>query len=105
MLTDERYKQLMESVGMPNSRSLLQALKQAVMEATLKERERSEWQPIETAPKDQYIDIWICSSINPDYGSRVTNVCKTNKGWIGFDATYLYPKYWMPLPKPPEDKP
>ena len=39
MLTDERYKQLMENVGMPNSRSLLQALKQAVMEATLKERE------------------------------------------------------------------
>jgi len=39
MLTDERYKQLMEDVGMPNSRSLLQALKQAVMEATLAERE------------------------------------------------------------------
>ena len=39
MLTDERYKQLMEDVGMPNSRSLLQALKQAVMEATLVERE------------------------------------------------------------------
>jgi len=39
MLTDERYKQLMEDVGMPNSRSLLQALKQAVMEATIKERE------------------------------------------------------------------
>ena len=40
MLTDERYKQLMADVGMPNSRSLLQALKQAVLEATLKEKER-----------------------------------------------------------------
>lgn len=40
MLTDERYKQLMEDVGMPNNRSLLQVLKQAVMEATLAERER-----------------------------------------------------------------
>ncbi len=39
MLTDERYKQLMADVGMPNSISLLQALKQAAMEATLKERE------------------------------------------------------------------
>lgn len=39
MLTDERYKQLMEDVGMPNSRSLLQALKQAAMEAALKERQ------------------------------------------------------------------
>jgi uncharacterized UBP type Zn finger protein len=40
MLTDERYKQLMEQVGMPNSRSLLQALQQAVMEAELAERQK-----------------------------------------------------------------
>jgi len=38
MLTDERYKQLMEGVGLPNSRSLLQALKQCAMEAVLSER-------------------------------------------------------------------
>lgn len=37
-MTDERYKQLMESVGLPNSQSLLLALKQAVIEATLDER-------------------------------------------------------------------
>lgn len=39
MLTDGRYKQLMESVGRPNSRSLLQALQQCAMEAALAERE------------------------------------------------------------------
>lgn len=39
MLTDERYEQLMSDVGMPNSRSLLQALKQCDMEATIAERE------------------------------------------------------------------
>jgi erythromycin esterase-like protein len=39
MLTDERYKQLMAQVGMPDSRSLLQALKQAAMESAIKERE------------------------------------------------------------------
>lgn len=33
MLTDERYKQLMVDVGMPNSRSLLQALQQSAKEA------------------------------------------------------------------------
>lgn len=38
MLTDERYKQLMNDVGLPNSRSLLQALKQCAMEAALSER-------------------------------------------------------------------
>lgn len=40
MLTDDRYKQLMVDVGLPNSRTLLQALQQAVMEASLIERER-----------------------------------------------------------------
>jgi hypothetical protein len=40
-MTDERYKKLMADVGMPNSISLLQALKQCAMEATLAERERA----------------------------------------------------------------
>lgn len=39
MLTDERYKQLMESVGMPNRRSLLHALQQCAIESALVERE------------------------------------------------------------------
>ena len=38
MLSDERYKQLMEAVGMPNSNSLLTALYQCATEATLNER-------------------------------------------------------------------
>ena len=36
MLTDERYKQLMEQVGMPESLSLLQALKQAALEGSIR---------------------------------------------------------------------
>jgi hypothetical protein len=40
MLTDERLKQLMEQVGMPDSSNLYQALRQCDMEATLAERER-----------------------------------------------------------------
>jgi len=40
MLSDNRYKQLMEQVGMPNSRSLLQALQQATAEAAQLEREK-----------------------------------------------------------------
>lgn len=35
MLSDNRYKELMESVGMPNSRSLLLALQQAVHETVM----------------------------------------------------------------------
>ena len=40
MITDERLKQLMEQVGMPDSRSLLQALRQCDMEARIDEREK-----------------------------------------------------------------
>lgn len=38
MLTDARYKELMIGVGMPNSRSLLQALRQCAMESAIAER-------------------------------------------------------------------
>ncbi len=34
MISDERYKQLMEQVGLPNSQSLLQALKQVENEVS-----------------------------------------------------------------------
>lgn len=40
VISDERLKQLMADVGMPNSRSLMQALTQVDMEATLAEREK-----------------------------------------------------------------
>lgn len=42
MITDKRYKQLMEHVGMPNSNSLLVALQMAVNEATQAERAKQE---------------------------------------------------------------
>ena len=34
MITDDRYKEIMESLGQPNSASLLQALKQVANECT-----------------------------------------------------------------------
>lgn len=40
MINEERYKQLMNNVGLPNSRSLLQALQQCAMEATIEVREQ-----------------------------------------------------------------
>ena len=40
MITDERLKEVMREVGMPDSISLYQALRQCDMEATLAERER-----------------------------------------------------------------
>lgn len=39
-MKDERYKQIMNDLGMPNSRTLLLALQQVAMESALYERER-----------------------------------------------------------------
>ncbi len=69
----------------------------------------SEWQPIETAPKDRTpIDVW------GDYG-RVCDVSwrdapshdERGAGWRDTDGTFLGPPFlatpthWMPLPDPP----
>jgi len=40
MITDDRLRQLMADVGLPNSRSLMQALQQCDKEAALAERAR-----------------------------------------------------------------
>ena len=55
-MKDERYKELMESVGMPNSISLLQALKQAVMEATIEERKACAKLIMPTNPEDDWTE-------------------------------------------------
>jgi len=39
MITDDRYRELMALAGMSDSRSLLQALQQCAMDATLAERD------------------------------------------------------------------
>lgn len=67
---------------------------------------QSQWQPIETAPKDgRSFDVWVKSTKNPDYGVRMTGVyyvqgvlCGSkfpNSSWCE------YASHWMPLPEPP----
>lgn len=67
----------------------------------------SEWQPIETAPKDgTVVDIWA-------YGHRLPDVqfCgdDTTPGWyFVYDYSELAAfdgdaTHWMPLPDPPEN--
>lgn len=55
-MNDERYKQLMESVGLPNSKSLLQALKQAAMESALEERKACAKLIMPTNPEDDWTE-------------------------------------------------
>jgi len=59
LLTDERYKQLMEEVGLPNSQRLLIAFRQCAREAALAEREAcarvaEAYEPDEKLPEVRY---------------------------------------------------
>lgn len=62
----------------------------------------SEWQPIETAPKNgQRILLWGLQYVMPVTGSQYFEV----NGWRiqpGMNALKNQPTHWMPLPRPPE---
>ena len=75
---------------------------------------RSEWQPIETAPKDGSLVILYNGTVEQgnfvakvDSG-RVSNQFVFTSSWDGLDG-YLVsacdpqPTHWMPLPNPPEE--
>lgn len=71
----------------------------------------SEWQPIETAPRDQEIDLWLVPKDGarplraPDCAWRLVDgrhqwVSRGDRGWeplAGLGAI----THWMPLPAPP----
>ena len=67
----------------------------------------SNWQPIETAPRDgTEVDIWVREYLGwgkvSDKGHRITNVrwMECNKRWDNNLATDI-PTHWMPIPEGP----
>lgn len=63
----------------------------------------SEWQPIETAPKDgTLILLWAFL----DWKDDLVPVCgwyaQSAEMWLCHSA-WLNPTHWMPLPEPPKD--
>lgn len=73
----------------------------------LKEMVMSEWQPIETAPKDGTYII-----LARFYGASVEEVVGGDwnlhpkageEGLHGFEAWISHATHWMPLPAPPHD--
>lgn len=58
----------------------------------------SEWQPIETAPKDTYVLLWC------DEASDVPMVGYFGNRWelAHADGDPFMPTHWMPLPEPPK---
>lgn len=65
----------------------------------------SEWQPIESAPKDECIlaasanqVIWGGYAVDQVKWSDVTKCFMAADGWPIYDASH-----WMPLPPPPTE--
>lgn len=87
----------------------------------------SEWQAIETAPRDGTRLLLWCVSATPDEGPPEEDICAVGYWdaderfwdretrshvtgrWIGkpdtYYAIYLTPTHWMPLPRPPKVAP
>lgn len=55
------------------------------------------WQPIETAPEDEFVLVWC-----PDYNGEEEHVIAM-LGPLGWWPRYCGPTHWMPLPEPPEE--
>ncbi len=78
----------------------------------------SDWQPIETAPKDGAHITYkegprlLCCAINPDWGDSFYPVFtarfiwnksgKTGNWRRDIDGRRYDPTHWMPLPEPPK---
>lgn len=68
----------------------------------------SEWQPIDTAPKDDLIDIWLSDGGRwcDCYYDRICDEWRTSRPsgrlvWV--KAQYV--THWMPRPNPPATEP
>jgi hypothetical protein len=64
----------------------------------------TEWQPIETAPKDgTLVDLW--SGL---HGNRWTDYSWAAGRWwrysFGYEPFEFNPTHWMPIPSPPTEK-
>ena len=69
----------------------------------------SEWQPIDTAPKDGTPILAYRADHYGKFGNCCVTYWRTNKngnsytGFGEFNPTYWPPTHWMPLPKPPAE--
>lgn len=66
----------------------------------------TDWQPIDTAPKDKRLLVWSGQEIyaahwaqHPVTGDEAWIVAQ----WGDGDQALVKPTYWAPLPEPPRD--
>lgn len=63
------------------------------------------WQPIETAPKedDACILVWCPNGVGRMVVTWQSEDFVVGGGWFGVeDFTLFHPTHWMPLPEPPK---
>lgn len=107
-MKDERYKKIMERMGMPNSSSLLSALQQVAN--VVAQEMFVGWQPIKTAPKDRPIlmrektyqpDLVQWRERRPECVVRGARWLAVPAGWFRLDGSrshILIPTEWFEIP-------
>lgn len=67
-----------------------------------------DWLPIESAPKDTWVDLWVRGRTEDGIGEfRIPNCWRIGNKWYSssvasFDKEIKStPTHWMPLPPPP----
>jgi hypothetical protein len=64
----------------------------------------SEWQKIETAPKDG-TRILVFSHCDYESGYNLNQAVFKNGWWVEqYCNEYVFPTHWMPLPNPPKEE-
>lgn len=94
-----RRRHLDEFGYMPNARDAWQA--RAAMDV---HRPAEGWQPVETAPKDAHVLLWVDIAIGPPLIVQGCwfEISRKEKGWIGGDGEIVNASHWMPMPKAPQ---
>lgn len=69
--------------------------------AVQEERERTGWQPIETAPKDGRAVIGFDPSRESEWLDRIEFMRWVDGSWLDPATHRMRPTHWMPLPEPP----
>lgn len=69
------------------------------------------WQPIETAPKDRWILVYVpgaavpCSAIWSEIDNSFTTCEECANEFRAYGTEWSFaPAYWAPLPEPPEQQ-
>lgn len=95
----------------PGGKMLVSAIYEQMVSDAPELPETDGWMPIETAPKDKFIDLWLVH-LNNDWTERYAEcIWHETNGWVqpNINGGIVVVRYddvkvthWMPRPKPPQ---